>query len=93
MAVLPSTRRPDLLEQIRRRDVARLLRKLDLSPEEEEAIERLSYSLVAKILLDLVPKVTAHAESRTTLEERGEKLAVPVDSVRHGGRKRDKQVR
>ena len=51
----PRAHRPsfsqDSAEQIRRREVARILKKMNLSPEEQEAIERLSHLLVAKLLL------------------------------------------
>ena len=62
--VQPSARRIDLLghdlaEQIRHREVSRVLEKMDLSPEEEEAVERLSYSLVAKLLLDPISDAMA----------------------------------
>lgn len=65
--MLPRARRPDLLgqdsaEQIRRREVSRILKKMDLSPEEEQAIERMSYFLVANLLLGPISKVVARAE-------------------------------
>jgi len=41
----------DSAEQIRRREVTCILRKMNPSPEEQEAIERLSHLLVAKLLL------------------------------------------
>jgi glutamyl-tRNA reductase len=41
----------DSLEQIRRREVNRILEKMNASPEEEEVIERFSHLLVAKLLL------------------------------------------
>lgn len=68
--MLPQVRRPDLLgydsaEQIRHREVSRLLKKLNLSPDEEEAIERLSYSLVARLLLGPISEVMACAEPQT----------------------------
>jgi glutamyl-tRNA reductase len=40
----------DAAERIRRREVVRVLRKVDLSPEKQEAVERLSHALVAKLL-------------------------------------------
>ena len=60
--------RPDLLgrvsaEQLRRREVSRILEKMDLSPEEEEAVERLSYSLVAKVLLGPISEAMARRDS------------------------------
>jgi glutamyl-tRNA reductase len=51
--------RQDSAEQIRRREVSRILKKMDLSSEEEEVIERFSYSLVAKLLIGPISKVMA----------------------------------
>ena len=98
-AMLLQARRLDPLgqhpaERIRREQLSRVVGKLDLSPEEEKTIERLSYSLVAGVLLGLVPEVVARARSRTSSEERGEKLAILVaGGALYGGRKRDGQVR
>ena len=58
-------------EQIRRHEVSRALRKVDLSPEEEEAIERLSHSLVAKLLLGPISEVMMRAEIRASHRGRG----------------------
>ena len=74
-------------ERIRRAQLSRAVRKLNLSPEEQGAIERLSYVLVTRVLLDLVPEVMACARIRTSSEGCGEELAVPVGGVRHGGAK------
>jgi hypothetical protein len=52
----------DSAEQIRRREVARALRKVDLSPEVEEVIERMSRSLVGKLLHGPISKVMVRAE-------------------------------
>jgi glutamyl-tRNA reductase len=49
-------------EQIRRREVSRALRKVDLSPEVEEVIERMSRSLVGRLLHGPISRVMAHAE-------------------------------
>jgi hypothetical protein len=54
----------DSVEQIRLREVSRVLEKMDLSPEEEEAIERLSHLLVAKLLLGPISEVMMRAEIR-----------------------------
>ena len=67
--VLPSARQSDLLgqdsaEQIRRREVSGALKKMNLSPEEEQAIERLSYSLVAKLFLGPISEVMARAKDQ-----------------------------
>ena len=61
----------DSAEQIRRREVCRVLQKMDLSPEEEEAVKRLSYSLMAKVLLGPIFEVMTRAELRTSHRERG----------------------
>jgi len=52
----------DSAEQIRRREVSRVLRKVDLSPEEEEAVERMSRSLVGRLLHGPISRVMACAE-------------------------------
>ena len=52
----------DSAEQIRRHEVSRALKKVDLSPEKEEVIERLSRSLVGKLLHGPISKVIARAE-------------------------------
>lgn len=70
MAILQHTRRTrrlgllgqDAVEQIRHREVIRALRKMNLSPKEEKIIERLSYTLVAELLLGPVSEVMARAE-------------------------------
>ena len=61
----------DSAEQIRLREVSRILEKMDLSPEEEEAIERLSHSLVAKLLLGPISEVMMRAEIRASHRGRG----------------------
>jgi glutamyl-tRNA reductase len=53
----------DSVEQIRRREVSRALKRINLSPEEEEAIERLSRSLVDKLLFGPSSSVMARAEA------------------------------
>lgn len=58
----------DSAEQTRRREVARVLEKINLSLEEEQIIESLSYSLVAKLLLGPIPGAVARA---TQAFERG----------------------
>ena len=67
--VLSPVRRLDLLgrilaEQIHYREMSRALGKMDLSPEEEEVIERLSYSLVTKLLLGPISEIMVRAEIR-----------------------------
>jgi len=50
-------------EAIRRREVSRALLAMNPSPEKEEAVERLSRSLVEKLLHVPVSKVGARVES------------------------------
>jgi hypothetical protein len=52
----------DSAEQIRRHEVSRALKKVDLSPEKEEVIERLSRSLVGELLHGPISKVMARVE-------------------------------
>lgn len=54
----------DSPDKIRRHEVSRVLRKMDLSPEEEEDIERLGYSLVNKIVLGPISEAMACVEFR-----------------------------
>jgi glutamyl-tRNA reductase len=52
-------------EQIRRREVSRVLRKLDLSSEGVEGIERLGCALVDRIFVGPIAKAMARLEKRT----------------------------
>jgi len=52
----------DSVELIRRREVTRVLRKMNASPDEEEAIERLSQLLVTKLLLGPISEAMTHTE-------------------------------
>lgn len=52
----------DSAEQIRRHEVARALKKIDLSREKEEVIELLSRSLVSRLLHGPISNVMARAE-------------------------------
>lgn len=69
--MLSRARRQDLLdhrdsaEQIRRREVSRVLRKLDLSPEEVAGIERLGCALVDRIFVGPIAEAMARLEKRT----------------------------
>ena len=56
----------DSAEQIRRREVARILKKMNPTTEEEEVIERLSHLLVARLLLDPISEAMSHAEIRAS---------------------------
>jgi glutamyl-tRNA reductase len=61
----------DSAEQIRRREVSRALRKVDLSPEvEAEAVERMSRSLVGRLLHGPISRVTARAEVEISSTDR-----------------------
>ena len=53
----------DSLEQIRCLEVTRILKKMNPSPEEAEAIERLSRLLVDKLLLGPISDAMTHAET------------------------------
>ena len=55
-------------ERVRRHEVARTLKKADLSPEEEAAVERLSHSLVNKLLHGPIAEIKALAESGSPVE-------------------------
>jgi hypothetical protein len=55
------------VESIRAREVRRLLGKLSLSPEQEEAIENLSRSLVEELILGPIAKTVIL--DPTSLEE------------------------
>ena len=58
----------DGAEHIRRHELARALKGLDLSPEEERAVERMSYALVNKLLHGPIQKLRALAESDSPLQ-------------------------
>jgi len=55
-------------EQIRRHELSRALKKMDLSPEEAEAVERMSHSLTNKLLHGPISELKALAEAGHTLE-------------------------
>jgi glutamyl-tRNA reductase len=58
----------DGAEQVRRHELARALRRMDLSPEETEAVERMSRSLVNKLLHGPISELKALAETGHPLE-------------------------
>jgi glutamyl-tRNA reductase len=60
----------DGAEQIRRHEVSRALKKMEVSPEEEKSIERMSHSLVNKLLHGPIAELKALAENGS-----------PVDSI------------
>jgi glutamyl-tRNA reductase len=53
----------DGAERIRRHELSRALGKMNLSPQEEEAVERLSRSLVNKLLHGPISEIKARAEA------------------------------
>src|SRR5215218_565877 len=58
----------DGAERIRRHELARALKGLDLSPEEERAVERMSYALDNKLLHGPIQELKALAESDSPLQ-------------------------
>ena len=58
----------DGAEQIRRHELARALKRMDLSPEEAAAVERMSHSLVNKLLHGPIQEIKARAEAGSPLE-------------------------
>lgn len=54
-----------MVEQIRLQEVSRVLRKIDLSPEDVKDIERLGCTLVDRILLGPVSEAMARLETRS----------------------------
>ena len=58
----------DGAERIRRHELSRALGKMDLSPKEEEAVERLSRSLVNKLLHGPISEIKARAEAGHPME-------------------------
>ncbi len=58
----------DEAERVRRHELARALNRLDLSPEEAEAVERMSYTLVNKLLHGPIQELKALAESGSPVE-------------------------
>ncbi len=58
----------DGADKIRRHELSRALRRLDLNPEEAEAVERMSHSLVNKLLHGPISELKALAEAGTLLE-------------------------
>ena len=55
-------------EQIRRHELSRALQRMDLSPEEEAAVERMSHSLMNKLLHGPISELKALAEAGHPLE-------------------------
>ncbi len=59
----------DGAERIRRHELARALKGLDLSPEEEETVERMSHALVNKLLHGPIGEIKALVEGGNPLED------------------------
>jgi hypothetical protein len=74
----------DSVERIRRHEVSRALKKVNLSPEEAEVIERLSRSLVGKLLHGPISEVLARAEVEISCGGR-RNLEASCGPERHGG--------
>jgi glutamyl-tRNA reductase len=55
-------------EQIRRHELARALDRMDLSPEEAASVERMSHSLVNKLLHGPIQEIKARAEAGSPIE-------------------------
>ena len=58
----------DGAEQIRRHELARALSRMELSPEEVASVERMSHSLVNKLLHGPIQEIKARAEAGSPLE-------------------------
>src|SRR5215213_3499843 len=58
----------DGAEQIRRHELARALSRMELSTEEAASVERMSYSLVNKLLHGPIQEIKARAEAGSPLE-------------------------
>jgi glutamyl-tRNA reductase len=55
-------------EQIRRHELARALDRMELSPEEAASVERMSHSLVNKLLHGPIQEIKARAEAGSPIE-------------------------
>ena len=58
----------DEAERIRRHELARALGRMDLPPEEEAAVERMSHALVNKLIHGPIQEIKALAEAGSPLE-------------------------
>ena len=58
----------DGAERIRRHELSRALCRMDLSPAETEAVERMSHSLVNKLLHGPISEIKAKAEAGHPLD-------------------------
>ena len=64
------TRGGDSVERMRRHEVSRALKKVNVSPEEAEIIDLLSRSLVGKLLDGPISEVLSRAEAEISLKYR-----------------------
>jgi glutamyl-tRNA reductase len=58
----------DRAEQIRRHELARALSRMELSPEEAASVERMSHTLVNKLLHGPIQEIKARAEAGSPIE-------------------------
>jgi hypothetical protein len=72
------------VERIRRHEVSRALKKVNLSPEEEEVIDLFSRSLVGRLLHGPISEVIARAEAELSFRGRQGPEA-PRSLERHRG--------
>jgi hypothetical protein len=74
----------DSVERIRRHEVSRALKKVNLSPEEKEIVDLLSRSLVGKLLDGPISEVMERAEAELSFRGRPSP-EVPRGLEWHGG--------
>lgn len=82
----------DGAEHIRRHELARALKGLNLSPEEVEAVERMSHALVNKLLHGPIQELKALAESGSTLDSNTEvrRRLLALEGLEIGLRQKDR---
>ena len=72
----------DTVERLRRHEVSRTLKKVNLSPEEEEVIDRFSRTLVGRLLHGPISEVMERTEAELSFRSRTGTEA-PRSLVRH----------
>jgi Glutamyl-tRNAGlu reductase, dimerisation domain len=60
----------DSVERIRRHEISRALKKVNLSPEEEEVVDLFSRSLVGRLLHGPISEVMERAEAELSFRDR-----------------------
>lgn len=70
-------------ERIRCQEVSRALGRMDLSPEEETAVEQMSRSLVDKLLRGPISEVVTYAEAASLRRTNGGRRSPVEDGDRH----------